>query len=163
MAQAKDDLRYIVRIANTDLDGKKPIGHALLKIRGVGFMFANAVCRLSKIVPTKKAGELTGDEIEKMNSVLKDPSSGGLPTWMLNRRNDVEEGKTAHLLTGDLVFATQNDIKRLKKVRSYRGVRHSFGLPVRGQRTKSNFRRNKGKGLGVIRKKVQPSATGDKK
>jgi len=57
-------------------------------------------------------------------------------------------------LVGDLKFTKENDIKLLKKVKSYRGMRHALGLPVRGQRTKSNFRRNKGKAsLGVKRAK----------
>ena len=49
-------------------------------------------------------------------------------------------------------FTQDNDIKMLKKIKSYKGIRHSLGLPVRGQRTRSNFRKNKGKVMGVKRK-----------
>ena len=64
-----------------------------------------------------------------------------------------EDGKDFHLLTGNLSFAEENDVKRLKKIRSYRGIRHGQGLPVRGQKTKANFRKNKGKvSLGVAKK-----------
>ena len=51
-----------------------------------------------------------------------------------------------------LSFTQDNDIKMMKKIKSYKGVRHILGQPVRGQRTKSNFRKNKGKVLGVKRK-----------
>ena len=50
-----------------------------------------------------------------------------------------------------LKMAKENDVKRMKTIRCYKGVRHAFNLPVRGQRTKSNFRRNKGKVMGVKR------------
>ncbi len=74
----------------------------------------------------------------------------GTPVWMLNRRKDLELGEDRHLITSDLTFTQDNDIKMLKKIRSYKGVRHILGQPVRGQRTKSNFRKNKGKvHLGV--------------
>ena len=58
---------------------------------------------------------------------------------------------------GDLDFTVDNDLKRMKMIKCYRGMRHAFGLPVRGQRTKSNFRKNKGKAsLGVVKKQQQP-------
>jgi len=75
---------------------------------------------------------------------------------MLNRRNDYETNENMHLIGPDIKYVQENDIKLMKKIRSYKGIRHMKGLPVRGQRTKANFRRNKGKGsLGVQRKKVK--------
>ena len=56
-----------------------------------------------------------------------------------------------HLLTGNLTFYKENDIKRMKKIKSLKGMRHQKGLPVRGQRTKSHFRKNKGKVVGVAK------------
>ena len=81
---------------------------------------------------------------------------------MLNRRNDPEDGSDKHLLSSDLKFTVENDIKMMKKIKCYKGVRHSLGQPVRGQRTKSNFRRNKGKVMGVVRKAVAPAAKDEK-
>ncbi|MBW2997205.1 30S ribosomal protein S13 [Candidatus Woesearchaeota archaeon] len=149
------DFRHIVRIANTDLDGSKPLYHALNKIKGVSFMFANALCIFSDIDRNKKAGHLTSDEVSKLDSMLKDPLKFGFPVWMLNRRKDVETGADKHLLGADLRWQIENDVKLMKKIRSYKGVRHMSGLPVRGQKTKGNFRKKKGKGksLGVQRKK----------
>ncbi len=82
------------------------------------------------------------------------PEILALPTWLVNRRRDYETGKDMHLLQSDLNLANESDVKRLQKIRSRRGVRHALHLPLRGQRTKANFRRNKGRGsLGVQRKK----------
>jgi small subunit ribosomal protein S13 len=146
------DYKHIIRVVNTDLDGSKAISHALKKIKGVNFMFANMVCHLAKLDHNKKAGDLNDNEVESLNTVLKDPSSTGAPVWMLNRRHDPFTGDDKHLVMGDLKFTQDNDIRRMKKIKAYRGTRHMFGLPARGQRTKSNFRRNKGNVQGVKRK-----------
>lgn len=153
------DFRHIVRVANTDLDGSKPLYHALNKIKGVSFMFANALCTFSGIDRNKKTGQLTLDEVGKLDSILKEPLKFGFPVWMLNRRKDVDTGADKHLLGADLKWQIENDVKLMKKIRSYKGVRHMSGLPVRGQRTKGNFRKKKGKGksLGVQRKKTAPA------
>lgn len=151
--EQKEDFRYFVRVANTDLDGNKQIINALTKIKGVGFMFSNLICNLAGIGKMSKTGYLKDDQVKKLDDVLSNPSKYSTPVWMFNRRKNYEDGKDYHLFTGDLSFSQENDIKRLKKIRSYRGVRHGMGLPLRGQRTKSNFRKNKGKGsLGVKKK-----------
>ena len=147
------EFKHLIRIANTDLEGKKHILYALRKIKGVDIMFANMACACAGIEKTKKAGELLDGEAEKLNDIILNPVKYGAPEWMLNRRKDIETGEDTHLLMADLDFAKEQDIKRMKKCKSYKGLRHQWGLPVRGQRTKSNFRRQKGKGLGVKRKK----------
>ncbi len=146
------EFKHIIRIANTDLDGKKHILIALGKIKGVSVMFANMALSMAGIDKTRKAGELIDSEASKLNDIILNPQKYGAPEWMLNRRLDPETGENAHLLMADLDFAKDNDIKRMKKLKSYKGLRHQWRLPVRGQRTKSNFRRNKGKGLGVKKK-----------
>ncbi len=147
------EFKHIIRIANTDLDGKKHILYALRKIKGVNVMFGNMALSIAGIEKTKKAGDLIDSEASKLNDIIQNPLKYGAPEWLLNRRNDFESGENTHLLIADLDFTKETDVKRLKKVKSYKGLRHQWGLPVRGQRTKSNFRRNKGKGLGVKRKK----------
>jgi small subunit ribosomal protein S13 len=162
---AEKDFKHLVRIANTDVDGKKQIVQALLKIKGIGFMYSNAICTVASIDKRAKAGYLTDEQVNKLTEVILNPTSNSIPSWMFNRRKDVETGEDKHLITADLDFTKGNDIKMMKKIRSYKGVRHSFGLPVRGQRTKANFRKNKGKvSLGVQRKKVgAPDAKKDSK
>lgn len=159
--EAPKDYRHIVRVAETDLDGSKPVYHALNKIKGVSFMFANAVCSVSQVDRLKKAGNLKQDEIEKLTEIIKNPLKYGLPEWLLNRRKDPDAGTDKHLLGSDLKWQIENDLKMMKKIKSYKGVRHMSGLPVRGQKTKNNFRKKKGKqSLGVQRKKTAPSKSG---
>lgn len=145
------DYKHIVRIVNTDLDGAKPIGHALTKIKGIGKMMANAVCQVAGVSRTAQTGRLSEGDVKALDNTIRNP--GRLPEWLYNRRKDYATGEDKHLLTSDLDFTQNNDIRRLKKVKSRRGLRLQAGLPVRGQRTKSNFRRNKGKVKGVKRKK----------
>ncbi len=152
MEQTKEETRYIVRIANTDLNGNKQLYHALTGIKGISYMFANAIANAAGVNKTKKVGILTENEIKRIDDAIKDPSKYKIPVWMLNRRRDIETFEDKHLIGSDLKFTVDNDIKMMKKIKTYKGVRHISGLPVRGQRTKSNFRRNKGKVLGVKRR-----------
>ena len=140
--------KYMIRIANTDLNGEKPIVMALTKIKGVSQMFANALVYVAGIDKTKKAGDLDENEEKRLNELIRSPKAAGIPEWMLNRRNDLETGEDTHLIGSDIAYSKDNDIKRMKKLKTYKGQRHAVGLPVRGQRTKSNFRKNKKKGSG---------------
>ena len=150
------DFKHLVRVLNTDLDGKKPILYALVKIKGIKYMLSNAICRKAKLPLTKRAGFLSDDEIKSLETVLSDLTKAGIPAWMLNRRKDVDTGEDKHLITNTLDYTQEMDIKKMKKTKSYKGLRHQWGQPVRGQRTKSNFRKNKGKGsLGVVKKKIK--------
>ena len=150
--QPKQELKYFVRIANTDLDGNKSVYHSLTKIKGINFMFSNAICNAAGIQKTKKTGYLTDDEAGRIDEVVREPLKFKIPAWLFNRKRDPEDNADKHIIGTILTFTQDNDIKMMKKIKSYRGIRHSFGLPVRGQRTKSNFRKNKGKVLGVKRK-----------
>jgi len=147
------DFKYLVRIANTDLDGNKPLNHALRKIKGINFMLANAICIIAGIDKFQKAGSLSDNDIKKIDNIVKNLSKQSIPSWLFNRKNDSETGKDMHLIGADLDFRKQNDVQMMKKIKSYKGVRHMFGLPARGQRTRSNFRKKKGKVMGVQKKK----------
>ena len=152
MEQPKQELKYFVRIANTDLDGSKSIKQALTKIKGIGFMFSNAVLNTLSIEKTKKIGYISDSDAARIEEVIKDPAKFGIPSWLLNRKKDPEDSADKHLIGPTLTFKQDNDIKMMKKIKSYRGIRHSLGQPVRGQRTKSNFRKNRGKVMGVKKK-----------
>ncbi len=153
MAEPDKEFKHIIRVVNTDLDGNKAIYAALRKIKGVSFMYANLACGIAKIDKFKKAGNLSDKEAELLDDIIRNPLKHDAPLWMLNRRMDYESGDDKHVLSGDLDFVQSNDIKRLRMIKSYRGSRHATGKPSRGQRTKSNFRKNKGKVTGVKRKK----------
>ena len=145
-------IKHLVRIGNSDISGHKTILVALTKIKGIGFVFANTVCKVAGLDRMKKAGLLNSSEIEKLTDVISNPVKYNIPSWLFNRKKDLESGEDKHVMMGDLIFVKQQDIRRLQKVKSNRGLRHAAGLPLRGQRTKSNFRRNKGKAVGVKRK-----------
>ena len=147
-----ENIKYIVRIANTDLDGRKRIEIAITKIKGIGRMFGNAVCKSIGIDISKKTGLLSDAEIKKLNEVLSDPEKFDIPMWMYNRKKDPEMGIDRHIVGADLKYIQGTDIQNLRKSKSYIGVRHSWGLTVRGQRTKSNFRKNKKKVQSIKRK-----------
>ncbi len=160
--QKTDEERYkerMIRILSEDIEGGMTVYAGLTKIKGVSWGLANAVCKVLKIDKNRKAGSLTDMEIKKISDFIKNPQ---LPSFILNRRFDFETGKDKHLIGTDLELQKEFDIKRLKKIKSYKGIRHGAGLPVRGQRTKSHFRKNKAKGAG-IKKKVKTVGSYEKK
>ncbi len=150
--------KHIVRVANVDLPGNKPLHWALTNIKGIGINFADAVCSIANVPKEIKAGNATEEQIRRLNDIINNPLKNGFPAWMVNRQRDAETGEDKHLITGTLTYVQDNDVKMMKKIRSYKGIRHIQGQPVRGQRTRSNFRRNKGKVVGVVKKKVAPGA-----
>ena len=159
--QPKQELRGIIRILGSDMKGERNLYVSLQGIKGVGSNLANAICRIGKFDRNKKVGTLTDQEIKKIEEILADPVKAGIPEWMFNRKKDPETGKNIHITGPNLPFRQKEDIKSMIRKKSYRGVRHMFGLPVRGQRTKSSFR--KGKTVGVARKKNQPAKKKDSK
>ncbi|MBR9704000.1 30S ribosomal protein S13 [Candidatus Pacearchaeota archaeon] len=143
----------IVRIMQTDIPGNKNILTGLTYIKGVSYSISNAICKIEKLDPNRNISDLNEKEIETLTSFLKNLGDK-LPEFLLNRRNDFETGENSHLVGTDLDMKKEFDIRRLKKIRSYRGLRHATGLPTRGQRTRSNFRaRGKKKAVGVKTKK----------
>lgn len=145
-----DDFKYIVRIANTDLDGEKPAVTALTGVKGVGTRVAEIVIKKIGYPQNKKIGLMTDAEVEELEEVLTELWEHA-PEWFLNRQKDWESGEDIHELSTDLEMTHRDDINRLRMIRCYRGMRHESGHKVRGQRTHSNGR--SGLTLGVSRKK----------
>jgi len=139
----------IIRIHSKDIEGKMKIYSGLTRIKGISWSLSNAICKLLKIDKNRKIGSLTNEEIKKITEFIK---NADFPKHLVNRRADFETGKDKHLTGVDLELRKDFDIKRLKKIKSYRGYRHMAGLPTRGQRTKSHFRKNKSKGVGIKKK-----------
>jgi len=146
----KNEFRDMIRLVDADVKGDRNVLMALQKIKGVGFNLANTICTVLKLDKKQKIGYLSEATVEKIEEAIRKLSALNIPSWMLNRQKDFETGNHAHLVSADLKLTKDFDIKRLKKIKSYRGMRHAAGLPVRGQRTKSHFR--KGKAVGVQRK-----------
>ncbi|MEM7819717.1 MAG: 30S ribosomal protein S13 [Candidatus Aenigmatarchaeota archaeon] len=146
------ETKKIVRLLATDIDGELKVERALRKIKGIGFAFSRAVCIATGIDSNRKIGSLSAEEIKKIENFIKKPN---LPSWLLNRRKDMETGEDRHLTKSELDMKIREDINLMKKIRSYKGIRHELGLPVRGQRTRSSFRTQKT--VGVMKKKSQPA------
>ena len=145
----RSDEGRIVRILSKDIEGKSKVMAGLTKIKGISWSFANAVCKVLKIDKNKRIGALSPEEIKTISDFVKSPK---VPSFVVNRRFDFETGENRHLVGTDLELRKEFDIKRLKKIRSYRGVRHASNLPVRGQRTRSHFRANRKRGVGIKNK-----------
>ncbi len=151
----RPDFKYIVRIANTDLNGEKNLTNGLTTIRGIGARMAIFIADKSGIDRNVKVGDLTEAQIEKIKEVIINLSKTA-PGWMLNHRRDYETGENMHFVSTDIDIRLRDEINIMKKIRSYRGVRHEMGLRVRGQRTKTHGR--VGLALGVSRKAAKAAA-----
>lgn len=176
--------QHILRVLNTNIDGRERVYIALTAIKGVGRRYADMVCKKAEVDRTKRAGELSPEEIEKVIAVIQNPTTFKIPTWFLNRQKDYKTGKNTHVSSNTLDTVLRDDLERLKKIRcalvaaaaagrrstgraapepepkpaphppplppsSNRGLRHHWGIKVRGQHTKTSGRR--GRTLGVTK------------
>lgn len=142
----------LIRILATDIPGDKSIYAGLNLIKGISWAFSNAICKKLGFDKKRKIEDLSKEEIVKIVNILDNLE---MPNFLANRRKDFNSGEKKSLVGSDLDLQREFDIKKEKKIKSYKGNRHSFGLPVRGQRTRSNFRKNKSKSgaVGVRGKK----------
>ena len=122
------------RVIGIDIPPNKRLIISLTYIYGIGNTLAKELVEKLKLDPNMKASQLTQEDISKINAVLQ----------------------SEYIVEGDLRRKIQNNIKRLISIHCYRGLRHRVGLPVRGQRTRSNARTRKGKRKTVAGKKVAP-------
>lgn len=119
------------RIAGVDVPNDKRIDVALTRIYGVGPFLAKQIIAVARIDPSVRAGKLTEDEVSRIAGIIG---------------ND-------YVVEGQLRRQIQQNIARLRDIRCYRGMRHIRGLPVRGQRTRTNARTRKGPRKTVAGKK----------
>ncbi|MEM3685055.1 MAG: 30S ribosomal protein S13 [Conexivisphaerales archaeon] len=151
------EFRGIVRLAGRDLDGTKRIVYALKDIKGLNVSLSSALVNSLKLDPRMRLGQLSDAQLMELEKVLKDLRIVNLPPFLFNRRKDIETGENGHLFESDLAFVIKNDIEREKLLNSWRGIRHSLGLKVRGQRTRTTGR--KGQTVGVRKAAVQAAAS----
>lgn len=135
-------MKYILySLLNTNVDGNIKIVYALTTIKGVGRRYSNLVCKKADVNLNKRAGELTQEELERIVQIMQNPTQYKIPAWFLNRQRDIADGKDYHALANQVESKLRDDLERLKKIRAHRGVRHFWGLRVRGQHTKTTGRR----------------------
>ncbi len=150
------EFRLILRVMGTDLDGTKKVAFGLSKIRGVGPNYAQAVVKATRTNPEARIGSLSEAEISKLEDAIRDPAKHGIPSRLFNRRKDLDTGRDMHLVGPDLALRTKADLDLMKDIRSWKGIRHSLGLKVRGQRTRTTGR--SGKAVGVKKKVLMEAA-----
>ena len=135
------EFQHILRILNTNVEGKRNVVFGLTKIKGLGRRFTDLICKKAEIDVNKRAGELTADEIEKVVAIIQNPRQFKIPLWFLNRQKDFKTGKYSQIFAQNIDAKLRDDIERLKKIRAHRGLRHWWGIRVRGQHTCSTGRR----------------------
>jgi len=154
--------REIVRVAGADLDGNLKVNMALNTIKGIGYrtaeVLANQFFEKTKLPKNVLLGNIPNDKDEVLNEILLKIK---LPNWMTNRQKDLYTGEDLHLTSSDLIFNVREDKQRLSRIKARRGMRLQAGLRVRGQRTKSNFRRKMGV-VGVVKKSQTPGKAAPK-
>ena len=145
-----DDFSYILRIADTDIDGLKPITYGLTSVKGIGIRTSMLICQLAGIEGSRLGGHLTIEEQDLLRSTIEDYATR-VPWWLVTRQRDLEANEDAHIIANEVSMTRDDDVSRLAEMKAYRGMRHRSGHKVRGQRLRSNGR--KGSSLGVQRKK----------
>merc|ERR1712133_272824 len=106
----------------------------MTSIKGCGRRFSNIVCK-ADVDMSKRAGELSEEEVERIVTIMNNPRQYKIPDWFLNRQKDIKDGKFSQVLANGLDNKMREDLERLKKIRAHRGLRHYWGLRVRGQHT----------------------------
>ncbi|RYO81339.1 hypothetical protein DL766_004490 [Monosporascus sp. MC13-8B] len=168
----KSNFQFILRLLNTNVRGEEKVMYALTRIKGVGRRYSNLVCKKADVDLNKRyeiwqaggkrlekdanvgldsAGELTSEELERIVTIIQNPTQYKIPAWFLNRQRDIADGKNSQILANGVDSKLRDDLERLKKIRAHRGLRHYWGLRVRGQHTKTTGRR--GRTVGVSKKK----------
>jgi len=149
-AELGDDFAYILRMADSDIDGLKPIAIGLTSIKGVGMRTSQQICRLAGINGKSLGGHLSEEDQDSLRSAIDDYATT-VPWWLVNRQRDLGTNEDAHIVAMEVKMTRDDDISRMAGIKAYRGMRHRSGHKVRGQRLRSNGR--KGSSLGVERKK----------
>ncbi len=150
-AELGDDFAYILRMADSDVDGLRPIAIGLTSIKGVGMRTSQQICRLAGINGKTLGGHLSEEEQDSLRSAIDDYATT-VPWWLVNRQRDLGTNEDAHIVAMEVKMTRDDDISRMAGIKAYRGMRHRSGHKVRGQRLRSNGR--KGSSLGVEKKKI---------
>ena len=137
----KGEFQHIIRLLNTNIDGKQKIMFAMTAIKGIGRRYANLVCKKADVDMNKRAGEMTSEELERLITIVQNPTEYKIPDWFLNRQKDFKTGKYSQVFAQNFDAKLREDVERMKKNRAHRGLRHWWGVRVRGQHTCSTGRR----------------------
>ena len=137
--EEEEDIRYFVRIGQTDLDGTKSVERALTDMNGIGHRAARLIAERAGVDRRAVFGKLDDDTIDDIVAGVEGYADE-VPDWMTNHRSDFFTGEGTHETGNELEMSRRQDINRMQMIDSYKGVRHKRGQKVRGQRTKSTGR-----------------------
>lgn len=143
--------KVFFRKLRTQIDGNAKVEHGLTQIRGIGKRFAQVIVRIAGIDPNQRIGAISEKDLNRIEEIILDPITNGIPNWMVNRPKDLRTGEDLHIIGNKLEITIKRDVDRMKKIKSYKGIRHHLRLKVRGQRTRSTGRH--GLVVGVMRRK----------
>ena len=130
-----------------DLDGSRKVIAALSDMKGIGNNLASFIINSLKIDGRMRMGLLNDKQIHEIQEYVKDMTRSNIPNYHFNHRKDPATGSNYHLTGADLDIVVKSEIDRERMIQSWRGVRHSLGLKLRGQRTRTTGR--KGRSVGV--------------
>ena len=147
-AEDDEDIRYFVRIGQTDLDGTKSVEGALTEMNGIGRRAARVIAQKAGVDRRATFGLLDDDAIDDVTELVGSYADE-VPDWMANRQNDFYTGETSHETGNDLSLTRSQDVNRMRMIRSYKGIRHERGQKVRGQRSRSTGRSEGTVGVNV--------------
>lgn len=125
----------------TSIEGHRTLAFGLSQIKGVGRRLAQAIIRVAGYDPQLRVGQLTEEQQTHLEEMIRDPLKFGIPSWLLNRQKDLRTGEDRHVVGTDIDLLLKLDIDRMKRNRSWKGIRHMYGLKVRGQRTRCTGRK----------------------
>ncbi len=145
------DFRFILRLFNTNVDGKQKIPYAIRNVRGIGRRLALLVTLKAGLNPDARSGELSEEQLEKIVDICNNPLKYSIPEWFLNRKKDPKDGTFSQQIANGIDTKLREDLEKMKRMKLHKGLRHYFGLKVRGQHTNATGRR--GKIVGVVKKK----------
>ena len=145
--------KLFFRKLRSQVDGNAKVEYGLTQIRGIGRRFAQAIIIVAGINPDMRIGALPEKDLNRIEEIIIAPITHGIPAWMVNRKKDLVTGEDLHIFGNRLELSVRRDIDRMKRIRSYKGVRHNRGLKVRGQKTKSTGRH--GLVVGVLRRRLK--------
>ncbi len=143
--------KVFFRKLRSQVDGNAKVEYGLTQIKGIGSRLAQAIIRVADINPNMRIGALPEKDLNRIEEIILNPIENGIPNWMVNRKKDLRDGTDKHVIGSQLEITVKRDIDRMKRMKSYKGVRHHLKLKVRGQKTKSTGRH--GLVVGVLRRK----------
>ena len=117
--KTEKDFKLILRIFNSNIDGKQKIPYALRKIKGIGRRFAHVVTLKAGLDPNRRAGELSDQEVDKIVDVVMKPLDYDIPKWMLNRKKDTKDGTYTQQVANGWDTKMREDLERMKKSENY--------------------------------------------